>query len=224
MYKIILCVLGYIVLTQFSFGQSYEESLRQIQAKFHTIDNVSCTFVSFARLDDRSEEIIYKYYFRKPASVRMEIQNGKYEGTILLYTGGDVRLKLGHGILSWFSFSFDRSNKIVCDLRGNGIHQSDWGWFIEQHLQMISLTVSSLKGMDIINGRQTLHYELLSEHPEQTKSISKEDIWIDNREYILIQYKQYNQNGIVIQSGVYKDIILNTNMSDTLFSEFFIKH
>jgi outer membrane lipoprotein-sorting protein len=202
------------------FQRGYEESLEKAQSKFRSIHNYHCTFVSFSSEEDKKEEITYGYYYCKPCSVRLEVRTGPYEGTVLLYTGGTVRLKVGYGILSWFSFSFDQTDKIVCDLRGNGIHQSDWGWYIEQHLQFMPQTRSSFAGIDTINDRQTYKYELVSKDPNETRSVATEYMWVDIQEDVILRYEQYDSTGKLIQSGLYKDIVIDSVMSDSLFVEF----
>jgi len=203
-----------------SLGQSYEESLLRIQSRYQTLQNYQCTFISYACNVEKSEEITYRYFFKKPGSVRMEVRTGSYEGAVLLYAGSNVRVKIGHGILSWFSFSFDPANKIVCDLRGNGLHQSDWGWYIEQHVHMMPLTLSRFIGIDTIEGKRSLKYELVSKDPGQTRSIVTEQLWIDAQQDILLQYKQYDNTGKLIQSGLYQDIVFDVGMNDNLFTEF----
>ncbi len=185
-----------------------------------SVNDYRCTFVSFASDSEKSEQVAYGYYFKKPASVRMEVRTGDYEGTVLLYRGTDVRVKLGHGILSWFSFSFDRTSRIVRDLRGNGIHESDWGWFVEQHLQMLPLTGNTYVGIDTINGRPTVSYKLTSVDPEKTRWVAVEYVWIDREDNTLVQYKQYDRSGRLIQSGLYQDVVLNPNLDDSVFTEF----
>lgn len=215
--SLIFCIC---TCSEISRGQSYDESLRRMQASFEALRNYRCTFVSFAADSDKSEEVTYGYFYKKPSSVRMEVQSGRFEGTVLLYTGTDVRLKLGYGILSWFSFAFERTDKIVCDLRGNGVHQSDWGWFIQQHIHMLPMTKSELCGVDTIDGRRALQYELHSQQPEQTHSIASEHIWIDDQRGWLLRYKQYDRAGKLIQAGYYSDIVVDGGFSDSLFTQF----
>ncbi len=201
-------------------GQTYDESLRRMQARFEALRDYRCTFVSFAADSTRSEEITYSYYYKKPNSIRMEVQTGRFKGTVLLYTGTEVRLKLGSGIFSWFSFSFDRTDKIVCDVRGNGIHQSDWGWYIQQHIQMLPLTKAAICEADSIDGRRALKCELHSVNPDQSKSIATEQLWIDDQDGWLLRYKQYDRAGKLIQAGYYTNIAVDCDPTDSLFTEF----
>lgn len=200
-------------------AQSYDDALARMRARAQTLRTYRCTFTSFARGPAKTDNVSYKYYFKKPNWVRMEVQTGKYEGTVLLYTGGDVRIKPGHGVLSYFSYSFAPDHKYVCDPRGNGVHQSSWGYYIDEHAAMKALTRSAFTGYETIGGRKALRFELASADPEKTRSIAVEQLWIDAEHFVPLQYKQFDRNGTLLQSGFYQDIVLDCALSDSLFTE-----
>lgn len=192
-----------------------------MKAAFDRINDYSCRFESFSRLGEKSTSVNFKYFFSKPKLVRMEILTGKYSGTILLYQGGDeVRLKVSNMILGLFTFTFSPDHRYVCDVRGNGVHNSDWGYFINEHIKMLDLTESRLIGEEELDKRNALVYELLSKDPSQSRSIAKEVIWIDKSQNILIKYMQYDKEGTLLQSGYYKDIMVNRGLKPQLFTEF----
>lgn len=213
-----LAVCLFLVVTP-SRGQSYDEALVKMQARSRALRAYSCTFVSYACAAEKKQDVTYNYYFKKPGSVRMEAVTGKYEGTVLLYTGGEVRVKLGHGILSWFTFSYEPSHRYVCDARGNGIHQSSWLYFIDEHLRMRPSTRARYAGSEVIGGTKVLRYDLSSIDPAKTRSIASEQIWIDARDFVLVQYKQFDASGTLVQSGRYQDIVIDPDLGDTLFTE-----
>lgn len=200
-------------------GQSYEEALAKMQSREQALRTYTCLFTSFARGPEKSEEVVYTYFFKKPSSVRMETRSGKYEGTVLLYTGGDVRVRPGHGIFSWFTFSFEPTHKYIVDPRGNGVHQSTWRWYIDQHILLLPLTRSRQMGVDTVNERRALMYELTSEDPEKSRSVATERVWIDAQDFVLLRYEQYDRDGVLLQSGSYHDIVLDSELNDTLFTE-----
>ncbi len=149
----------------------------------------------------------------------MEALTGKYEGTVLLYAGTDVRVKLGHGILSWFTFTYEPSHRYVCDVRGNGVHQSSWVYYIDEHLLMKPLTKARFAGVETAGGRNALKFELASIDPARTRSIASEQIWVDAQQFVLLQYKQFDASGTLIQSGTYRDIVIDNEVNDSLFTE-----
>lgn len=191
-----------------------------MKSKFDSIKDYSCIFESFSGNGEKSANVNFRYYYTKPGLVRMEILDGKYSGTILLYKDNSVRVKPGIFFLGLFSFTYPPDHRYVCDYRGNGLHNSDWGYFIKEHIKLISLTESSLKGEETMNGRKVLMYELLSKDPSKSRSVAKEQIWIDKEQNLLIRYRQYNASGSLIQAGNYKDIKINTGISSTVFTDF----
>jgi outer membrane lipoprotein-sorting protein len=201
-------------------AQSYDEALAKMQARVQALRTYRCVFTSFSRGPEKTDNATFNYYFKKPGWVRMEALTGKNEGTVLLYTGGDVRVKPGHGIFSWFSYSFNPAHKYVCDARGNGVHQSNWGYYIEEHIHMKPLTRGRLQGVETIGGRKALKYELTSTNPVKTRSIASEQLWIDAGQFLLIQYKQFDTTGTLIQSGLYRDCAIDPELNDSLFTEF----
>lgn len=210
-----------IIVSATCMSQTYRESLSRMHASVQALQSYQCMFVSFSRGPEKTDNVTFRYYYKQPGKVRMTAQTGKHEGTILLYTGsGDVRVKPGHGIFSWFSYSFNPSHRYVCDARGNGVHQSSWGYYIDEHIKMQSQTKSVLVGVEQIQGRKALKYDLTSFDPAQTRSIAHEELWIDAQLFLPIQYKQFDSTGTLIQSGLYLECVLGPDLNDTLFTEF----
>lgn len=201
-------------------AQSYDEALSNMRSKSESLRSYHCTFISFSRGKEKTDQVTFDYYFKKPSSIRMEARAGSIEGTVLLYRGSEVRAKPGHGVFSWFSFSFQPESKRVCDARGHTVPQSSWGWYIDEHLRMKALTRSQYEGVETIDGKKALKFELTSADPSKTESIAKEQIWIDAGQWVLLQYKQYDASGTLIQSGIYQNIQIDTELKDSLFTEF----
>jgi len=201
-------------------AQRYDDALAAMQSRAQTLRTYTCRFISFAHGAEKDQDVTYRYYFKKPSSVRMEVQTGKYEGTVLLYTGSDVRVKPGHGIFSWFSFTFAPTHRYVCDVRGNGLHQSSWLWYITEHARMQRQTRSSFAGFTEIGGRKALKFDLASTDPAKTNSVAREELWIDAQYSVPLQYKQYDAGGMLIQSGRYEEVVIDCEIPDSLFTEF----
>jgi outer membrane lipoprotein-sorting protein len=193
------------------------EIFSQMQKSFQKIDNYECIFENFVRKGDKSRRATYKYYFKKPNKVRLEVISGKCKGACLLYSGKKVKVKLGSGILSLFTYSFSPDHKWVCNPRGFGLHQSDWGWYIDQHLRFLEHSVCEVIKKDTIDGKEVIFLEIVSQNPEQTVGIAREKIWIDWQHKIPIKYEQYDTTGTLIQLSNYKEIRLNCGLKDDLF-------
>lgn len=199
----------------------YQARLMKMKLKFESIKDYSCIFESYSSNGEKSASVTFKYYFRKPKSVRMEILKGKYSGTtLLLQQDNTVRVKVGIIIVGLFTFNYPAEHRYVCDYRGNGLHNSDWGYFIQEHIKLLDLTTVILAGEENLDGRKVLVYELTSKDPAKSRSVAKETIWIDKDHDLLIKYRQYDSAGQLIQFGYYKNIKLNSGLDTSVFTDF----
>jgi outer membrane lipoprotein-sorting protein len=199
---------------------NYKDILFKMKERFKEIKTYQCTYEMFTTRGEKSEKVVCNYFFKAPKMVRMELREGKYKGTIMLYRPHKVRLKLGRGIFSLFSFRYKPNHKWVTDLRGYGLHQSDWGWYIDRHIQMLELTGGIFSGEEVAAGRNTLKYKLISKNPGKTRDVAQELLWIDKKELIPVKYVQYNSQGKILMSALYKDIQLNVDLDNKIFKKF----
>jgi outer membrane lipoprotein-sorting protein len=205
-----------------------------MKQKFDTIEDYKFIYEYHTSDGKKRLDVTYKYFFKKPKLIRMEVQTGKYAGTVLIYNQpiyqNKVRVKPGKRALPFFiprflvKKSYPVNHKWFTDLRGNGIHQSDWGWFIDEHLRIAQLQDNpyeiEYKGEETINGRETVIYMLISNIPEETMSVRKEIFWIDIENYILMKYIQYDSSENVIRKSHYKNIELDNNFKKEIFTRF----
>ena len=215
-------------------AETFYTILNSMKQKFDTIEDYKCIYEYHTSDGKKRLDVTYKYFFKKPKLIRMEVQTGKYAGTVLIYNQpiyqNKVRVKLGKSELPFFiprflvKKSYPVNHKWFTDLRGNGIHQSDWGWFIDEHLRIAQLQDNpyeiEYKGEETINGRETVIYMLISNIPEETMSVRKEIFWIDIENYILIKYIQYDSSENVIRKSHYKNIELDNNFKKEIFTRF----
>ncbi len=198
----------------------YTEVLFKMKEHIEKIETYQCIFEAFSSREEETKNVTFRYFFKSPKFVRMEILEGKHKGAILLYKPHKVRVKLKKGILSIFSFSFKPEHKYVTDLRGYGMHQSDWGWYVDQHLKMLEFSEAKFSRKEIVERRNTEVYVIISKEPKKTRSVAKETLWIDSKEFIPVKYVQQDKSGKIILSALYKDIILNLDLDDKLFMKF----
>ncbi|MCK5057582.1 MAG: hypothetical protein KAT34_13050 [Candidatus Aminicenantes bacterium] len=199
---------------------SYRNVLIKMKAHFEKIKTYRCLFESFTAKGEKTKLVVCNYFYKSPGMIRMEILEGKYNGTVMLYKPHKVRLKLGRGILSWFSFSYKPEHDWVTDLRDYGLHQSHWGWYIDQHIRMLELADGTFSGEEVAAGRDTIKYTIVSKESQKTRSIAKEILWVDKREFIPVKYVQYDSLGKIIMSNLHKDIKLNIKLDNKLFRKF----
>jgi outer membrane lipoprotein-sorting protein len=196
---------------------SVEGFFKEMQERFSKINDYQCVFEAFVAKDDKSDKKVYKYFFKKDKNIRMEITEGENTGVKVVYSGEKVKVKPTGLIVSLFTFSFLPTDSTVCDLRGFGVHQSDWGTFIEEHLQYAKKSVVKSVTTEKVGEKETALWEIESLKPEETMSIAREKIWVDNAEKVIVKFEQYDKNGALMRSNSYKDVKINQNLADELF-------
>lgn len=197
---------------------STEGLFKELQEKFNKIDDYQCVFDAFVAKDDKTDRRIYNYYFKKDKRIRMEIIRGKNSGVKLVYNGKDVIVRPSGIITSLFTFTFEPTDKKLCDLRGFTIPQSDWGTFIDEHIKYLGKCTSKISIKDTVNGQEIITIEIESGNPEETMSIAWEKIWVDNNGKMLLKFEQYDKSGKLIRANSYLDIKINSGLKDELFS------
>ncbi len=159
--------------------------------------------------------------------IRMEILTGIYPGTIMLYNPevvkDKVKVRVGNPALAvlqkiFFGEYFELHRMV--DLRGNGVHESDWGSFIDEHQKFLHLIKSKFIGEEKMNGKTTFFYRLVSDNPAKTMSIKIEDVWIDKRTYFPVKYVHYDTLGRVIRRSAYNTLEFNAGLQADIFNDF----
>ncbi len=206
----------------FSSGYSFNDVLLNLKEKFDSLKNYQCTFESYTSDGNKNELNVFNYFFSKPKLIRMEIVKGKQESAVLLFDSIDnkIKLRLNKGLFPYIIFTFDPKSRMISDLRGLNISHSDWGWFIDKHLENIDVFKTRFIGEEIKDGKKLLLFELISKDTKKTENIKREMIWIDKKENIIQKYQMYNTSDVLVQSSIYSDIILNPIISKILFYNF----
>ncbi len=189
----------------------------EIKERFKEISDYQCTYVSFVAKGDKNEEYTFRYFFKKPKKIRMEVISEKDKGTVLIYREGKVYVRPGRGFLSRFTLTFHPRHKRVCDLRGYGIDQSDWGEFIDYHLPYLKEGSFQIIGREMVGERETILLEMRSKEPQETQGIAYERIWVDKELKVPIKYEHYDINNQLIRSSNYEDIEINVGLEENLF-------
>ncbi|MFC2140892.1 outer membrane lipoprotein carrier protein LolA [Acidobacteriota bacterium] len=198
----------------------YKDILFKMKERFKEIKTYQCIYEMFTAKGKKTEKVVSNYFFKAPKMVRMESREGRFKSTVMLYIPHKIRVKLGRGVFSLFIFRFKPNHKWVTNLRGYGLHQSDWGWYIDRHIQLLELTEAEFSGEEVTAGRDTMKYKLISKDPEKTGNVAQEILWIDKKELIPVKYVQYSTQGKILMSGLYTDIQLNVDLDNKIFKKF----
>ena len=207
----------------------YSSTLPRMQAKFESISDYRCLYRAYSAQNGKSTDVSFHYYFMKPKQIRMEIINGRYPGTVLLYDAqkkpDKVKVRVGNPVLAVMQRAiygdyFHHSDKKVTDLGGFGVLESDWGWFIDIHREMARWgRVESSKEV-VFEGRPALYYRLVSTNPEKTLSVATEELWIDKHLLAPMKFVEYDRYGNIIRQVEYKNLTIDVGLNQELFTTF----
>lgn len=234
LFQFLFCLLFFsISLSEgvaFSETEDFLTVLQLMKKRFVEIEDYQCILESFAANKKGHHRSIFQYYFKKPKLIRMEVLEGKHPGTILIYNPSllqdKVRVKLGNTLKATvqkllYGDFLNLNDRRVRSLRGYRIHETDWGWFIDEHLRIAQSLVTSyeikFRGVDEINCRPALFYVLTSKDAGKTGSIKKEELWIDKENLVPLQYRLYGVSGQLLQYCSYKEVKLNGGLKEELF-------
>ena len=136
--------------------------LAGMKAKLAAISDYQCRFETQSTNGAQTRNVVLAYYYRQPAQIRMEVLEGPYPGSLLIYNGetdaGRVRVLAGNRLVAFlqrmlYGEYFAVDHEWVVDLRGNGIHESGWPHFIRTHEAYLSMGTSRFVREEILDGR-----------------------------------------------------------------------
>lgn len=227
----LICAFSLTFFTAPAWGQtpSFVTILKEMRNRIEQINDYQCRFRTFSTDGTKSREVLLAYYYRNPSQIRMEVLEGPNPGSILIYNRQvqpeQVRVIAGNKFTAFmqrmfYGEFFPLTNKWVLDLRGNGIHESDWTNFIDEHEKYLKIGSSRFIGEESLNGRKTYVFKLVSNNPDETMSIKEEDVWVDAQHYFPVQFFQYDTQGRIARRTTITELQFNTGLDERLFIEF----
>ncbi len=228
---VLLCAFSLTLFAAPVWGQTpdFVFILKQMRNRIERINDYQCRFRTFSTDGTQSREVLLAYYYRNPSQIRMEVLEGPSPGSILIYNPRiqpeQVRVIAGNKFTAFmqrlfYGEFFPLNNEWVLDLRGNGIHESDWPNFIEEHEKYLSIGSSRFIGEEMLNGRKTYLFKLVSNNPDETMSIKEEDVWVDARHYFPVQFFQYDIQGRIARRTTITELKFDTGLDERMFIEF----
>jgi outer membrane lipoprotein-sorting protein len=214
----------------YSQSPDFVSILEKMRKQIVLVTDYQCRFRTFSTDGTKSREVLLAYYYRNPSQIRMEVLEGPNPGSILIYNRKvqpeQVRVIAGNKFTAFmqrmfYGEFFPLTNKWVLDLRGNGIHESDWLNFIDEHEKYLKIGSSRFIGEETLNGRKTYLFKLVSNNPDETMSIKEEDVWIDAQTYFPVQFFQYDTQGRLARKATITELQFNTGLDERLFVEFY---
>jgi outer membrane lipoprotein-sorting protein len=208
---------------------SFAAVLDRMQARWAATMDYQCRFETQSSRGEAIRDVVLAYYYRRPAQIRMEVLEGPYAGSLLIYNRAvaprQVRVLAGNALVAFlqrmlYGEFFAVDHEWVVDLRGNGIHESDWAHFITEHRKYVRDGTSRLLGEEALDGRRTYRYRLVSKSPATASSITEEQVWVDAESYFPVQYFQYDAAGQLVRKARVSDLKFNTGIDAHLFVDF----
>lgn len=227
----LVCAFSLTVFAAPVSGQtpSFVSILKEMRNRIEHITDYQCRFRTYSTDGTETREVLLAYYYRTPSQIRMEVLEGPSPGSILIYNRRiqpeQVRVIAGNRFTAFmqrmfYGEFFPLTNKWVLDLRGNGIQESDWPNFIDEHEKYLEIGSSRFIGEETLNGRKTYLFKLISNNPAETMSIKEEDVWVDAQYYFPVQFFQYDTQGRIARRTTITELQFNTGLDERLFIEF----
>jgi outer membrane lipoprotein-sorting protein len=209
---------------------SFASILKAMRAQVAHLSDYQCRFRTYSTDGTESREVLLAYYYRKPFQIRMEVLEGPSPGSILIYNRQvepeQVRVIAGSKVAAFFQRMIygefmPLNNEWILDLRGNGIHESDWLNYIDVHEKYLRIGSSRFLREEIFNGRKTYVYKLISNAPDQTMSIKEENVWIDSQTFFPVKFFQYDSQGRLARKTIVTELRFNIGLNERIFTEFY---
>ena len=209
---------------------NFASVLAGMKAKMAAIKDYQCRFETQSSNGDQTRDVVLAYFYQRPERIRMEVMEGPYSGSLLIYNAemdaGKVRVLAGNRLLAIlqrmiYGEYFAVDHKWVVDLRGNGIHESGWPYFIRTHEAYLGNGTCRFVREEVLEDRLTYVFQLVSHSPEKTMSVKAEDLWVDAESLFPIKYFQYDSADRLIRKAIITKLRFNTGISERLFTEFY---
>ncbi|GEM_PF-2502810 len=214
-------LLLFIFLPLLIFSNEKQEALKILNDYSSILDTTNtyrCILHEYVKKDKKVTENYWDYRFMKPKYIRMESIKGDRLGSKAFfdYKTQKVTGRQG-GILSKIKLTLDLSNKLVKNIRGITIAQSDWLSRLEKTLKIIDdpeteveIVDTEYKGIDA----KMIH---ISKIDIKKYNFDETKIFFDKNNRLLLGFYNYEKSEIV-EDIYYQDIRLNVFLNmDSLY-------
>jgi hypothetical protein len=133
--------------------------------------------------------MVFKYTFRKPSTVTVDIIGGPKNGDSLLWTGGTTVSAHRPGLESAFKEKLSLHDPAVTTIRGSSIDEISFGSILA-HGEATPGKISQSPGLTI-NGAATDAVTLIPSHPETDAGYTREVIEISRTTHFPLRIMGY---------------------------------
>lgn len=183
--------------------------IESFQKALDNIDDYQCIFEECAVLGEQEERRTFRYFFKKPKLIRMEILSGRGRGNIAVYRDGKVRGRKG-GLLFFLTLNLNLTDPRVTNIRGDRIDESDWFFLLQEVLLCQKKDEVRLVKTDYLDGKMVHLLEL---------GINQQrNLYIEANTFLPKRLERFETNGRLIHTIEYKDIRINQNLTEDFFN------
>lgn len=209
-----ISLLLFLCLPAAASAGSEEAFIEDAARKYGAARNYACIMEVYERSGDKDSTRILRYYFRKPATIRIEILEGKDSGGVALYKNNWVWGRQS-GLFRGIRLKFRPTDRMVVSDRGSTMDQSGWGYLLAElsrkKEQGFTLRAEETEGM--------YPCRVISvSGPGGDTAVISEKFYIDGKTGAVIRHESYRDNALVSRS-VFKDFVIDGSLDGSLFDE-----
>lgn len=181
--------------------------LGQMKQSFQSLRDYSCQTYTTSFKNGKSKLDGHKYYFKKPALIRLEVIAGEDKGAIaILNAKGKVRAKAG-GILGLFTITMEPNDKRLQDKDGSRFVDSHFGGTIADIERAINSGTATVTEID--QGRRLYRLEI-------DRSAKRDIILIDPQLMLPVEWQSVRQ-GHIDSRTEWRDLKVDSGLQDSIF-------
>jgi outer membrane lipoprotein-sorting protein len=183
--------------------------IESFQRALDNVDDYQCIFEEYTALGKQEERRTFRYFFKKPRLIRMEILSGRDRGSIAVYKDGRVKGRKG-GLLSFITLNLKLTDPRVTNIRGDRIDESDWFFLLQEVLVCQKKDTVRLVKTDYLDGKMVYLLEF---------GINQQrNLYIEANTFLPKRLEQFDTNGRLIHIIEYKDIRINQKLTEDFFN------
>jgi len=191
-------------------SRSPAAAIAKWRATWQRVQSYQCTIRESERLGSRSEDRVYRLYFVKPRSTRMDVIAGDDRGSGAVWTGGSkVRGHRG-GLLKGLVLTLDLHSRLVTSLRGTTIDQANFGALLRHFTGIKHSAIAATT-----DGVRTVVSQTVAD-PSSDDHVTSE-VTILGKNGLPVEFDQFEGTSRV-ESFRYSDVRLNATIPPTTFS------
>ena len=136
------------------------------------IGSYGATVTLFEREGERTQDAVFDYTFRKPATATAHEAKGSNAGVTLDWNGGNVVVAHRSGLFSFFKKTIALHDPLATTIRGSSIDELSFGSIL-QHAEQVAGTLSVAPG-ELLDGVQTEAVTLVPSNPAADGGLTRE--------------------------------------------------